>query len=595
MKTLVLSLVLLLICSPTVASAQALDDWKTYAERTEFRATPRYGETLEYCKRLDSASPWVALQSFGTTPQGRDLPLLVLSSDGAFTPDEARATGKAVVLIQSGIHPGEPDGKDASLMLAREIAITKSHSALLDHVIVLMVPIFNVDGHERFGPYNRINQNGPEEMGWRVTSQNLNLNRDYLKADTPEMRAMLRLFTDWLPDLAVDCHVTNGMDFQYDVTYAMEVYRNIDDDVAAWIKGRFLPPMIEAVNRSGHLIAPYIWPREYNDISKGFTSSAATPRFSTGYGATQNRPSLLIETHMLKPYGTRVAATYQVLLATLETVNSEADRLRRVVRNADERVIESARSELPVYLPLNFQPTRTSRDWTFLGVKSRKIQSEVLGTPLVVFDPEPEQRTVPYYAGSDVVDSVRVPRYYVVPREYTSVIDVLRAHGIALKTLTRALDLEAHLSRLVEPRWQAEPSEGRHTVRFKSTEMSERRSFPAGSVVVPLDQRTGKIAVHLLEPKGPDSFVRWGFFDAIFEQKEYAEAYVLEPLAREMMERDTTLRQEFLEKVRTDSVFARNPRARMNFFYQRSPYWDASLGLYPVARIHTAIDPANLE
>ena len=595
MNAIMTKLFALLIISSSVAAAQAADDWRTFAERTDFRETPRYSQTLEYCKRLDAASAWVALQSFGTSPQGRDLPLLVLSSEGAFTPEQAHATGKALVLIQSGIHPGEPDGKDASMMLAREIAITKSLAGLLEKAIILMVPIFNVDGHERFGPYNRINQNGPQEMGWRVTSQNLNLNRDYLKADTPEMRSMLRLFTDWLPDLYVDCHVTDGMDFQYDVTYAMEVYRNIDDDVAEWIKGRFLPPMLAGVGRSGHLIAPYIWPREYNDISKGFTSSAATPRFSTGYGAAQNRPSLLIETHMLKPYARRVSATYQVLLATLETVNSESDRLRRVVRDADERVIVSALSERPTYLPLSFQSTRTSRDWTFLGVKSRKIESEVLGTSLVVFDPDPEVRTVPYYAGSDVVDSVRVPRYFIVPQEFTAVIEVLRAHGVQLRRLTRPLELEAHLSRLTEPRWQAEPSEGRHSLRFKSTETSERRTFPAGSVVVPMDQRTGKIAVHLLEPRGPDSFVRWGFFDAIFEQKEYAEAYVIERVAREMMARDTTLRQEFTARVRSDSAFARNPRARMNFFYQRSPYWDASLGLYPVARVSTPIDPAFME
>jgi len=595
MNALVTKFFTLLVISSTVAAAQVTDDWRTFAERTAFRETPRYGPTLEYCKRLDAASDWVALQSFGTSPQGRDLPLLVLSSEGAFTPEQAHATGKAVVLIQSGIHPGEPDGKDASLMLAREIAITKSLAKLLERAIVLMVPIFNVDGHERFGPYNRINQNGPQESGWRVTSQNLNLNRDYLKADTPEMRAMLRLFTDWLPDLYVDCHVTDGMDFQYDVTYAMELYRNIDDEVAAWITERFLPPMLAGVNRSAHLIAPYIWPREYNDISKGFMSSAATPRFSTGYGAAQNRPSLLIETHMLKPYARRVSATYQVLLATLETVNGESDRLRRVVREADQRVIESALIEPPAYLPLSFRSTKNARDWTFLGVKSRKINSEVLGTSLVVFDSEPEVQTVPYYAGSDVVDSVLIPRSYVVPREYTAVIDVLRAHGIRLRTLTRPLELEAHLSRLTEPRWQAEPSEGRHSLRFKSAESSELRTFPAGSVVVPLDQRTGKIAVHLLEPRGPDSFVRWGFFDAIFEQKEYAEAYVIERVAQEMMARDTTLRLEFASKVRSDSAFARNPWARMNFFYQRSPYWDSSLGLYPVARISTTIDPAFLE
>jgi len=224
---------------------------------------------------------------------------VILSKDKIFEPSKARAAGKAVVLIQSGIHAGEIDGKDASLMLIRDIAIDRNFTNLLDHVVVLFVPIFNVDGNERSGPYNRINQNGPEEMGWRVTAQNLNLNRDYMKADAPEMRAMLKLYSKWLPEFYIDCHVTDGIDFQYDVTYAMEVFQNMDDDVSAWTRQVYLPAMTDAVTRSGHLIAPYIWPREDRDITKGFVTGPATPRFSTGYAALQNRPTLLIETHML--------------------------------------------------------------------------------------------------------------------------------------------------------------------------------------------------------------------------------------------------------------------------------------------------------
>ena len=242
MKILAIAFVFVLSTLPAVADPGL--KWITDFEASGGLRTPRYKETIAYCRRLAQASPWVHYSSFGTSPQGRGLPLVILSNERAFDPASASRTGKVIVLIQSCIHAGEPDGKDASLMLMREIAITKTRASLLDHAILLFIPIFNVDGHERFGPHNRINQNGPEEAGWRVNAQNLNLNRDYMKADTPEMRAWLRLFVSWMPDLFVDCHVTDGMDFQYDVTYGVEYAQNIEPVLSRWLKGSLIPGML---------------------------------------------------------------------------------------------------------------------------------------------------------------------------------------------------------------------------------------------------------------------------------------------------------------------------------------------------------------
>jgi Zinc carboxypeptidase len=287
--------------------------WLTTYERSGFLRTGRYDETIAYCKRLAAASPLARYAPFGVSPRGRELPLMILSQDRTFDPAQARRKGKAVVLIQSGIHAGEIDGKDASQMLMREILITGSRRSLLDHAVLLFVPIFNVDGHERFGPFNRMNQNGPAETGWRVTAQNLNLNRDYMKADTPEMGGLLALFNRWLPDLYIDCHVTDGIDFQYDVTYTMEFGPNIEAGVGDWISNKFLPKTLEVVEGSGHKVFTYVFPREERDPAKGLNGGAAPARFSTGYAALHNRPALLIETHMLKPYRTRVEATYHFL------------------------------------------------------------------------------------------------------------------------------------------------------------------------------------------------------------------------------------------------------------------------------------------
>lgn len=578
-------ILLLIILFTSTAFSQTPDanDWLTLYEKGNYLQTPRYEETINYCKRLAKASPWVRYTSFGRTPQGRDLPLVILSKDRAFTPAEAAKTKKAIVLIQSGIHAGEIDGKDASLMLMRDIAITKNRAALLDRAIILFVPIFNVDGHERFGKYNRINQNGPEEMGWRVTAQNLNLNRDYMKADAPEMRSMLKLFADWLPDFYIDCHVTDGMNFQYEVTFSMELYPNLDSDIVQWLRQTYLPAMIADVEASNHGIAPYIAAREDRDLSKGFAAGAGTPRFSTGYGAAQNRPTLLIETHMLKPYKVRVSSTYEMLVSTLAIINREAETLRAIVEGADKKVIAAPNGDS--YLPLRFQTTEKSRPMEFRGVRSTFEFSEISGDLRTVYSNEPVNIAAPYFEEVIAIDSVKIPKYYFIPQAWTKVIEVLEAHGIRMWTLRSSVTGPIESYKFSDVKWQERPFEGRHPVKFKSEAISEMRTFPAGTFVVPTAQRTGKVLLNLLEPNGPDSFVGWGFFDGIFEQKEYGEHYVLENLAREMLANDRVLKNEFEAKVATDSTFAKSPNARLNFFYKRSPYWDTAIGVYPVVRV----------
>ncbi len=577
--------ILAVLLLPVVLFAQTPDRWRTEYETSGYLRTGRYAETVTYCQRLAHASPWVRYESFGTSPQGRDLPLVILSRDGAFTPEAARKSGKAIVMIQSGIHAGEIDGKDASLILMREIAITKERAALLDHAVVLFIPIFNVDGHERFGPSNRINQNGPEEMGWRVTAQNLNLNRDYMKADAPEMQAWLKLFNAWMPDFFVDCHVTDGIDFQYDVTFEMEPYPNADRTLAAWYERTFIPRMIADVQNAGHLIAPYVVAREDNDLSKGLVCSTSGPRLSTGYCAKQNCPALLIETHMLKPYRQRVSATHDILVSTLSFVNENTASLHRVIAEADARTKTMADASDRPFLPLRYELTPAFHLVPFKGVVARFEPSEISGTVRRIYTSEPQDTVIPYFDVFRVTDSVRLPAAYAIPKEWNAVIERLHWHGIRTERLTRDTDVAVSIYRLNNPQWQQRPFEGHHAVSFTPELLHERSRLAAGTVIVPADQRRAALVAGLLEPSAPDALVGWGFFDAIFEQKGYGESYVLEKLAREMIAKDPELKKAFDAKVASDSVFAKNPYARLNFFYQRSPYRDASLGMYPVVRI----------
>ncbi|HUR36778.1 MAG TPA: M14 family metallopeptidase [Terriglobales bacterium] len=568
-------------------------DWTTPTEITKYRTTPRYDETMAYFRRIAEAVPQqVRMEKFGSTGEGRDLYIVIVSKDGVFEPTAIHRANRPVVLIQNAIHAGEMDGKDACMALLREMVITRTQAALLDRAVVVIIPIYNADGHERFGPYNRINQNGPEEMGWRTQGQNLNLNRDYLKADAPETRSFLRLWTRWLPDFFVDDHVTDGADYQYDTTYNLNVGADVFPDLAAWQRDQLIPYIEKSVTASGHVIGRYVGVGEANP-STGLTMGQDLPRFSTGYALVQNRPGFLVEQHMLKDYQTRVTGNYELLRALLEIINRDADRLVKANRDADAAASALAASNTS--LALRLKPTDKTTEFIFHGFKTVRTRSVISGGERVEYTKEKMDYTIPLRDDVQPTLSVKAPTAYIIPRPWQAVIGVLSAHGVRMKRLATAWTGEVETYRC-NASWQERPYEGRHPLagnaEFGSSgagltceTVREKMTFPAGSAVVTMDQRTAKVAAHWLEPMAPDSAVNWGFFNAIFEQKEYGEPYVMETHARRMLERDPKLRKEFEDKLAADPKFAANPFARLNFFYQRSPYWDPKLGLYPVGRV----------
>lgn len=572
-------------------SPPAPPEWQTHAEKTEYRETPRYEETIAYSKKLDAASPLIKLTSFGQSGEGRALPLLIAATGEDFTPEAARKAGKAIVLIQACIHAGESDGKDAGLALLRDIAITKTRPGLLDKVVLLFIPMYNTDGHERFSAYNRINQNGPAEMGWRATSAGLNLNRDYMKADAPETRAWLRMWTEWNPDLFIDCHVTDGADFRYNVTYQYEHHDNAPASVRDWMRSAFEGRSVPATETDGNLLTTYLVFKDNRDFTQGIVSFIATPRFSTGYTPLRNRPGLLIETHMLKDYRSRVRGTYDLLRHSLEEVNRDPQSLLRAVRLADEETVADGRAYNPAHrYPLRFELTDTSRPFQLKAVEYHRELSDVSGAVRVIYGTQPLDMTVPLFDEVRTTASATTPLYYIIPTQWQDVIQTLKAHGLRLQRLAAPATIEVESYRFSEVKWASAPFEGRVMATYKTNAVRERRTFPAGSVVVPMAQPAARIALYLLEPDAPDSFVAWGFFNAIFEEKEYAEDYVMEKLAREMLAKDENLRREFEQRVANDPKFAGSANERLRFFFMRSPYWDQQINLYPVGRITTPLE-----
>ena len=590
MRRLLLFILLGFLTLTAHAAAARAADWKTPAEAAEFRTTPDYAHTLAYLQRLQQASPgMLRIETFGTTPQGRPLSVVIASAEGTFDPAAARAARKPVVLLQAGIHPGEIEGKDAGLMLLRDLAIMGKYPHVLDHVVLVYIPVFSVDGHENASPYHRINQNGPASMGFRGQAQYLNLNRDYLKADAPEMRAWLKLWQRWLPDLLIDIHTTDGADYQYDLTWYTEDPHKLDPAIDRWLRDA-MHNVLPAYEQRSHLASIYLNFKDNADPHQGIANFGSGPRFSTGYAALQNRPALLVETHMLKPYANRVRATYDIVELMLAQVAKDRDRLLAATRMADANVIARAQQG-QAQVPITFKPDPHATPIEIKGYAFTRTPSAISGAPWIHYDRgQPDTFTVNSWNGLLPDVSIAPPAAYVIPAQWTVLIDALDAHGISYRRLRHAQRIDAQGYQLEHPMWATQPFEGHLVLRqFNLAHAQQHVQLAPGSVVVALDQRAANVAINLLEPQAPDSLLHWGFLNAIFEAKEYAEPRVAEQLARTMLARDPALQAAFTRKLQDDPAFAADPRARLEYFFERSPWYSAQqVGAYPVLRLNGA-------
>lgn len=562
------------------------DEWLTWYELHQCNRTPDYRETIAFSQKLSEASPLLHYTSFGTSHQLRDLPLLILDSEGNFTPEAVHASGKSILLVMAAIHPGEPVGKDAGLTLLRDIVIHNKHRELLENLTILFIPIFNVDGHERFGPYNRINQNGPLEMGWRTNSRNLNLNRDFLKADSREMQSFIALWNQWQPDFFIDTHSTNGGDYQYTMTYILETFGNMDSDLTRWCQQVFIPFWEDAMEAEGYPVFPYVTYRQWHDPRSGLVSRTSSPALSNGFAAVRNRPGLLLETHMMKPYKNRVESTHLTILHTMQLLHREHQNLRQLVRQADQRTASGAFRQQP--FALDFQPTTDSIMIDFLGVEYEKKISTLSGGQWFIYHSDkPANYKIPYFYQQQPSIQVMLPEAYIIPVQWQEVIYRLQLHGVQMQFLEAATSIEVESYIFEDVRLASGVNEGRQTAAFSPRAVNENRIFPAGSAIISMNQPTARLIAHALEPMAPSSFAYWGDFNAIFQRTEYFESYVMETMAREMLQQDSELKKRFEHKKATDAAFASNPRTILNWFYEQTPYVDKQHNVYPVGRIMT--------
>lgn len=578
-------LLLFLISLFVSANTFAQDaDIKTLFETSEGKQTSSYSETVSFAKKIAQKYPKIKYESFGLSAEGREMPLLIFNADEVFDVESIKNSGKAVLMVQACIHAGETCGKDAGLMFLRDLASNKFLS-LGRKVVVVFIPALNVDGLERFAEFNRINQNGPEKMGWRTDSRNLNLNRDYMKADSKEIQEWHKLFNKWLPDFFVDCHSSDGADYQYVLTYEMCVNGNMDKALTDWQQTQFIPFFEKSMAKSKNPIFPYVAFRNWHDPRSGLKIEVAPPMTSHGYVALNNRPSLLLETHMLKPYDKRVEAVYDALKFTVRYLDKSYSKLRSLTKQADDFCMSD--DFLKRFYTLDYKLDMTDSVFVeFLGMDYTVDTSDLTGGLWFKYDNQkPVTFNLPMFKFQKPGHRVDLPAAYIVPQAYVEIIERLKYHGIDFFRIDGKYNFTAELTRFKNVKFSPVPTEGRTKVDFEYDREHSEIVVEDGDYVVPVDKRNARIIAHLLEPYAPDSFVKWGFFNSIFEQKEYAESYVMEKMAREMLENDENLKAEYEKKKAEDPEFASNSWAQINWFYMKSKYKDKNYMLYPVKRI----------
>jgi hypothetical protein len=566
--------------------AKANNPWITPSEKSDFVITPTYDETMIWFKKLADASPLLTMVSIGKSVEGREIYMVIASSEKNTNAATLQNSIKPTLLAQAGIHSGEIDGKDAGMMLLRDITFG-GKKELLNNVNFLFIPILSVDGHENSSPYNRPNQRGPENMGWRTNAQNLNLNRDYAKLDTKEIRAVVKVINDYNPSLYMDIHVTDGADYQYDITYDFGDKNSYSPANERWLSSLFKPSVDAELQANGHIPGPFLSAASNLGFSQGNISFKGSPRYSADYGDLRHLPSILIENHSLKPYKQRVLGTYVLLESTLKILAKEGQLLKK--NTAKDQAIRADKVNMAWKIPQSGKDLIANDSITLLAIDSKIVKSTITNADYVEWLGKPLAMKIPNYVANIPIDFITRPKGYWIPVSNDEVIERLKLHGIQMKTISEPQEVKVELYRITDFKFEDEskrvqPFEGHFQVNAQTKTEIQTEMYPSGSVFITTDQPLGDLAMLLLEPSSADSFFSWGFFHSIFQRTEYMEEYIMEPLAKKMLANSAELRKEFELKKAEDPAFANNQNAILTWFYNKTKYYDSRYLLYPVGR-----------
>lgn len=539
--------------------------------------TATYSQVINYYTALAKANPQIKLINYGTTDIGRPLTLVVLSRDKVFDPTVAKKQHKRVLLINNGIHPGEPEGIDASMMFARDLL---KKNALPKDVVICIVALYNIDGSFNRG-LSRINQNGPSSYGFRGNSRNLDLNRDFIKADSRNTWALEQIINTWKPEIFLDNHTSDGADYQYVMTLIETQKDKQNPTLAKYTSETLSPELYRRMKKSGFEMTPYVEAEE-NTPDSGIVSFLETPRFATGYTSQHNIISYITETHMLKPFDKRVYATYDFMQALVDIVQRDAKLIAGVRARADEEVKNQKTFALGWKLDTSRYDTLNFKGFT-AGYKP----SEVSGLNRLYYDRgKPYTKSIKYYDNYLPTVTVEKPIAYIIPQAWGKVVGLYKLNKVDMRPLAHDTTLVVQMYYIADSKTSARPYEGHYlhsNVKLKTTDMEIK--FYAGDYVVYVNQPLNRFIVETLEPQGVDSYFAWNFFDSIFDEKEFYSPYVFEDVAAELLKKRPELRQKLEDAKAKDPMLAKSASAQLNFVYRNSPYFEKTYLRYPVARL----------
>jgi hypothetical protein len=572
MKILVYITLCLLTTSGFTQTKSSKTSFITPYERSQGKETATYNQIIDFYQRLDQQFDQAKLVEVGKTDVGKPLHVLLLSADKVFTTRSNRLT----LLINNGIHPGEPEGIDACMMMARDLLLANK---LPKNVLLAIVPVLNVGGCLNRGE-SRVNQNGPTTYGFRGNARNLNLNRDFIKAEADNTRSFQALFQQLKPHILIDNHTSNGADYQHVVTYFATQKDKLHPSVSEYMTQTFQPQLDKQLTDRGFPPAPYVnHPKDTPE--SGLLGYNDSPRYSTGYAAMFNCFGFTLETHMWKDYPARVKGSYAFDEAVMRLAERDASTILANKLRADVAVSQQKT------FALNYRLDRTQVDSiTFLGYEAVYKPSAVSGLKRLYYD-----RTKPFskrigYQNTFLPDlQLTKPNGYLIPQGWREVIALLKRNGVRMNALTADTLITVSAYYLDDYKTGTRPYEGHyvHTGVKVRTEV-QRIQFYKGDYLIPTNQPTNRYLIETLEPQAMDSFFAWNFFDSVLDQKEYFANYIFEDTAADLLSKDPALRQQLADKRAADASFAENGDAQLSFIYQRTPYFEKTFNRYPVYR-----------
>lgn len=571
----------LLILSLFIPIAIQMNAQQCRFEKTGGKESATYFEAIGWYKNLDKLSAKVLVKEMGITDAGYPLHLVLVSDDGKFDAAQWHKQNKAVILINNGIHPGEPDGIDASMMLVRDIVAGKVK--LPDNVALALIPVYNIGGCLNRNSYSRVNQNGPLEYGFRGNAQNLDLNRDFTKCDSKEARSFAQIFHLINPDILIDNHVSDGADYQHTMTLLTSQYDKINSHYGSWLRGLFEPALYKGMTKKGWDMVPYV-NFETTDLGKGMEMFYDPPRYSSGYAALFGTIGFVPETHMLKPYKDRVKSTYDLMLIIMEESSKNITTLKANRQSGIENFLIKKDS---FALSWKIDTTRSTKI-TFKGYEQGFKPSDATGLQRMFYDhSKPYTREVSFFNTYKPENFIKKPTAYIIPQGWHNVIDLLKINNVQMKQFSNDSVIEVEAYRIIDYKSSPRPYEKHHrNSAVKTAIMKQKIKFLKGDYLIPMNQVANRYLIEMLEPTGDDSFFAWNFFDAILQQKEGYSDYRWDDLAAEVLKNDPELKKKLDEKKAADPKFAENGPAQLDFIYKNSPYYEPGHNRYPVYRLN---------